>query len=100
MNRIPESIWYHTVMILLLVAFGIDIAFEIAILRRVPTVLGRIAPFLIFWFNIILSFALRPDELVPIWIVPALNLGVLLTAIAVYIIAIPILRSFACKGEK
>jgi hypothetical protein len=100
MNRMPKSIWYYIVTILLLVAFGIYIAVEIAVLRRVPAVLGRIAPFLTFWSNIVLGLALRPDESIPIWIAPMLNLGVLFAAIVVYEIAIPVLRGCALKGEK
>ncbi|MFC1793184.1 hypothetical protein ACFL3Q_06315 [Planctomycetota bacterium] len=100
MNRMPKSTWYYIVTILLLMALGIYIAAEIAVLRKVPAVLGRFAPFLTFWSNIVLSLALRPNESIPIWIVPVLNLGVLLAAIVVYKIAIPVLRSCACEGEK
>jgi len=95
-----KGIWYYITPILLLLAFGIYIAFEIAVLRRVPAVLGRFAPFLTFWSNIILRLVLRPSESIPIWIVPMLNLGVLLAAIAVYEIAIPVLRGCVHEGEK
>ena len=100
MNRIPKSIWNYIAMILLVLAFGIYITFEIAVLQRVPAVLGRFAPFLTFWSNIILGLALRPDESFPIWIVPMLNLCVLLAAIVVYEMAIPALRSCAREGER
>ena len=100
MNRMRKSTWYYIVTILLLVAFGIYIAAEIAVLRRVPAVLGRFAPSLAFWSNIVLHLALRPDESIPIWIVPMLNLGVLFAAIVVYEIAIPVLRGCALKGKK
>jgi hypothetical protein len=100
MDRMPKSIWYHITMILLLVAFSIYMVAEIAVLRRVPAVLGRFAPFLTFWSNIVLRLVLRPDESIPIWIVPMLNLGVLLAAIVVYEIAIPVLRVCACEGER
>ena len=100
MDRMPKSIWHYIVMILLLVAFSLYIAFEIAVLQRVPAVLGRFAPFLTFWSNIVLRLALRPDESIPIWIVPMLNLSVLLAAIVVYEIAIPVLRGCLCEGEK
>ena len=100
MNRMRKSIWYYIATILLLVAFGIYIAVEIAVLRRVPAVFGRFAPSLTFWSNIVLRLALRPDGSIPIWIVPMLNLGVLLAAIVVYEIAIPVLRSCAREGEK
>jgi len=100
MNRMRKSTWYYIVTILLLVAFGIYIAAEIAVLRRVPAVFGRFAPFLTFWSNIVLHLALRPDESIPIWIVPMLNLGVLFAAIVVYEIAIPVLRGCALKGKK
>lgn len=100
MNRIPKSICHYIVTILLLLAFGIYIAFEIAVLRRVPSVFGRIAPFLTFWSNIVLSLVLRPNESITIWIVPMLNLGVILAAIVVYEIAIPVLRRCACEGDK
>ena len=99
MNRMPKSIWHYIVTILLLVALGIYIAVEIAALRRVPAVLGRFAPSLTFWSNIVLGLAFRPDESIPIWIVPMLNLGVLLAAIVVYEIAIPVLRSYVREGE-
>ena len=100
MNRMPKSIWHYIVTILLLVALGIYIAVEIAVLRRVPAVLGRFAPLLTFWSNIVLRLTLRPDESIPIWIVQMLNLGVLFAAIVVYEIAIPVLRGCACKGER
>ena len=100
MNRMPKSIWHNIVMILLLVAFGIYIAVEIAVLRRVPAVFGRFAPFLTFCSNIVLRLALRPDESIPIWIVPMLNLGVMFAAIVVYEIAIPVMRGCAHEGEK
>ena len=99
MNRTQKSTWRYIVTILLLVAFGIYIAVEIAVLRRVPAVFGRFAPSLTFWSNIVLRLALRPDESVPIWIVPMLNLGVLFAAIVIYEIAIPVLRGCALKGE-
>jgi len=100
MDRMPKSIWHYIVTILLLVAFGIYIVAEIAVLRRVPAVLGRIAPFFTFWSNFVLRLALRPDESIPIWIVPMLNLSVLLAAIVVYEIVIPVLRGCAREGEK
>ena len=99
MDRMPKSIWHYIVTILLLVAFSLYIVAEIVVLRRVPTVLGRFAPFLTFWSNIVLRLALRADESVPIWIVPVLNLGVLFAAIVVYEIAIPVMRGCACEGE-
>lgn len=95
-----KSTWHYIVTILLLVALGIYIVVEIAVLRRVPAVFGRFAPSLTFWLNIILSLALRPVESIPIWIVPMLNLGVLFAAIVVYEIAIPVLRGCARQGEK
>ena len=100
MNRKRKSTWCYIASILLLVAFGIYITVEIAVLRRVPAVLGRFAPFLSFWSNIIISLALRPEESIPIWIMPMLNLGVLFAAIAIYEIAIPVLRSCAREGER
>ncbi|MHC4437254.1 MAG: hypothetical protein ACYS3S_07840 [Planctomycetota bacterium] len=100
MNRIRKSTWYYIVSILLLLAFGIYIAFEIAVLRRVPAALGRFAPSLTFWSNIILGFALRSDESIPIWIVPVFNLSLLLAVIVVYEIAIPVLRGCAREGER
>ena len=100
MSRMRKSTWRYIVTILLLVAFGIYIAFEIAVLQRVPSVLGRLAPFLTFWSNIVLRLALRPDESIPIWIVPVLNLGVLFATLVVFEIAIPILRSCTCEGER
>ena len=100
MNRMPKSIWHYIVMILLLVAFGIYIAVEIAVLRRVPAVLGRFAPSLTFCSNIVLRLALRPDESIPIWIVPMLNLCVIFAVIVIYEIAIPVMRGCACEGEK
>ena len=100
MNRMPKSVWHYITPMLLLVAFSVYIVAEIAVLRRVPTVLGRIAPFLVFWSNIVLRFALRPDESIPIWIVPMFNLGVLFAAIVVYEIAIPVLRSCTREGER
>ena len=98
MNRMPKSTWRYIVTILLLVAFGIYIVTEIAVLRRVPAVLGRFAPSLTFWSNIVLHLAIRPNESIPIWIVPLLNLGVLFAAIVIYEIAIPVLRSCAREG--
>ena len=100
MSRMRKGIWYYITPILLLLAFGIYIIVEIAVLRRVPSVVGRLAPSLTFWSNVILSITLRPDESIPIWIVPMLNLGVLLAAIVVYEIAIPVLRSCVCEGER
>ena len=100
MNRKRKSTWYYIATILLLVALGIYIAVEIAVLRRVPAVFGRFAPSLTFWSNIVLHLALRPEESIPIWIVPMLNLGVLLAVIVVYEIAIPVLRSYAREGER
>ena len=100
MNRMPKSIWHCITPILLLVAFGIYIAFEIAVLRRVPAVLRRLVPFPTFWSHIIISLALRPKRSVPIWIVPMLNLGVLFAAIVIHEIAIPALRRCAHEGEK
>ena len=100
MDRMPKSIWCYITTILLLVTFSIYIVAEIAVLRRVPAVLGRFSPFLTFWSNIIISLALRPEESIPIWIMPMLNLGVLLAAIVVYKIAIPVLRSCIREGER
>ena len=40
MNRTQKSTWRYIVTILLLVAFGIYIAVEIAVLRRVPAAFG------------------------------------------------------------
>ena len=99
MNRMPKSTWYYIVTILLWLAFCIYIAAEIAVLRRVPAVLGRSAPFLTFCSNIVLRLALRPEESIPIWIVPMLNLGVMFAVIVVYEIAIPVLRGCAYEGE-
>jgi len=99
MNRMPKSIWYYITPILLLAAFSIYIVAEIAVLRRVPAVFGRIAPFLTFWSNIVLGLALRPDESFPIWVVPMLNLCVLLAVIVIYEIAIPVLRSWHVKEK-
>jgi len=100
MNRMPKSIWYYITPILLLVAFGIYIAIEVVVLQRVPAVLGRFAPSLTFWSNIVLGLVLRSEESIPIWIVPMLNLGVLLAAIVVYEIAIPVLCGCARVGER
>jgi len=100
MNRMPKSIWYYVTPTLLLLAFSIYIVAEIAFLRKVPVIFGRIAPFLVFWSNIILSITLRPNESFPIWIVPMLNLGVLLATIVIYEIAIPVLRGCVHKGER
>jgi len=100
MNRKWKSTWYYIVTILLLLAFGIYIAVEIAVLRRVPAVFGRFAPFLTFCSNIVLRLVLRPDESIPIWIVPMLNLCVIFAVIVVYEIAIPVMRGCALKGEK
>jgi len=100
MNRKRKSTWHYIVTILLLAALGIYIAVEIAVLRRVPAVFGWFAPFLTFCSNIVLRLALRPDESIPIWIVPMLNLGVLLAVIVVYKIAIPVLSGCAREGEK
>jgi hypothetical protein len=99
-NRIRKGIWYYITPTLLLLAFGIYIAVDIAVLQRVPAVLGRFAPFLTFWSNIMLRLALTPDKSIPIWIVPVLNLGVSFVAIVVYEIAIPVLRSSAYEGER
>ena len=99
MDKMPKSIWHYITPIPLLVAFGIYIAFDIAVLRRVPTVFGRFAPSLTFWSNIVLRFALRPDESILIWIVPMLNLGMLFAVIVVYEIAIPVLRSCVHEGD-
>lgn len=100
MNRMRKSTWYYIMTILLLVAFGIYIAVEIAVLRRVPSVFGRFAPSLTFWSNIVLHLALRPDDSNPIWIAPMLNLGVLFAVIVVYEIAIPVMRGCAREGER
>ena len=100
MNRMPKNIWYYITPMLLIVAFGIYIVAEITVLRRIPAVLGRFAPFLTFWSNIILGLALRPSESIPIWVVPMLNLGVLMAVIVVYEIAIPVLRSWTREGER
>jgi hypothetical protein len=99
MNRMPKSTWHYIVTILLLAAFSIYIVAEIAVLRRVPVVFGRIAPLLVFWSNIVLRFALRPDESILIWIVPVFNLSVLFAVIVVYKIAIPVLRCCSHEGE-
>jgi hypothetical protein len=95
-----KGIWYYIAPILLLLAFGIYIIVEIAVMQRVPAVLGRLAPSLTFWSNIVLGLALRPDESFPIWIVPMINLGVVFAVIVVYEIAIPVLRSCAREGER
>jgi hypothetical protein len=100
MNRKPKSTCHCITPILLLVAFSIYIAVEIAVFRRVPAVFGRFAPSLTFWSNIVLGLALRPNETIPIWTVPMLNLGVLLAAIVVYEIAIPAVRRCTFEGEK
>ena len=100
MNRMPKSTWHYIVTILLLVAFGMYVAIEIAVLRRVPAVLGRFAPFLTFWSNIVLGLALRPDESFPIWIVPVFYLSLLLAVMVVYQIALPVLRSCTHEGDK
>jgi hypothetical protein len=100
MNRIQKSTWYYIVTIPLFLALGIYIAVEIAILRRVPAVFGRFAPFLTFCSNIVLRLALRADDSIPIWIPPMINLGVLFAVIVVYEIAIPVLRGCAREGEK
>jgi len=100
MNRKRKSTWHYIVTILLLAALGIYIAVEIAVLRRVPAVFGRFAPFLTFCSNIVLRLALRADESIPIWIVPMLNLGVMFAVIVIYEIAIPVMRGCACEGEK
>ena len=100
MNKMPKSIWYYIVTILLLAVLGIYIVVEFIILRRVPAALGRFTPFLTFWSNIILCLALRPDESIPIWIAPMLKLSVLFAAVVVYIIAIPVLSGCAHEGEK
>ena len=99
MNRIRKSIWHYITPTLLLLAFGIYIIVEIAVLRRVPGVLGRFVPSLTFWSNIVIRLALRPDELIPIWIVPVFNLCVLLAVIVVYEIAISVLRSCVHEGD-
>jgi hypothetical protein len=96
----PKSIWYYMVTILLLMAFSIYIVVEIVILKRVPAVLGRFAPSLTFWSNIVLGLALRPDESFLIWIVPMFNLGVLFAVVVVYEIAIPVLRCCTHEGER
>ena len=100
MNRMRKSTWYYIVTILLCLALGIYIAVEIAVLRRVPAVFGRFAPLLTFCSNIVLRLALGPDESIPIWIAPMLNLGVLFAVIVVYEIAIPVLRGCAREGER
>ena len=100
MNRKRKSTCHYIVTILLWLAFCIYIAVEIAVLRRVPAVFGRFAPFLTFLSNVVLRLALRPDESIPIWIVPMLNLGVLFAVIVVYEIAIPVLRSCTREGER
>ena len=100
MNKMPKSIWYYIVTILLLAALGIYIAVEIILLRRVPAATGRFAPFLSFWSNIILCLALRPEGSIPIWIAPMLKLGVLFAAVVIYIIAIPVLSGYAHEGAK
>lgn len=100
MDRIPKRTWHYMVTILMLATLGICIAVEIIILRRVPAALGRFVPFLTFLSNIILYLALRPEEAIPIWIVPMLKLGVLFAAVAVYIIAITVLSGCAHEGAK
>ena len=98
MNRMRKSTWYYIVTILLLLALGIYIAVEITVLRRVPAVFGRFAPFLTFCSKIVLRLALKPDDSIPIWIAPMLYLGMIFAAIVVYEIAIPVLRSCAREG--
>ena len=100
MNRMQKSTWYYIVTILLWLAFGIYIAVEIAVLRRVPAIFGRLAPLLTFCSNIVLHLALRPNDSIPIWIAPMLNLGVLFAVIVVYEIAIPVIHGCAREGEK
>ncbi len=100
MNRIRKSIWHYITLILLLVAFGVYIAFEIVVLRRVPAVLGWFAPSLTFWSNIILGLALRSDESIPIWFVPMFYLCVLLATIVIYEITTPVLRGCVREGNK
>ena len=99
MNRMPKSTWCYIVTILLWLALGIYVTVEIAVLRRVPAVFGRFAPFLTFWSNIVLHLALGADDSIPIWIAPMINLGVLFAVIVVYEIAIPVLRGCAREGE-
>jgi hypothetical protein len=100
MNRKRKSTWHYIVTILLLAALGIYIAVEIAVLRRVPAVFGRFAPFLTFCSNIVLRLALRADESIPIWIVPMLNLGVMFAVIVIYEIAIPVMHGCVREGER
>jgi hypothetical protein len=95
-----KGTWYYITPMLLLVAFSIYIVAEIAVLRRVPAVLGWFAPSLTFWSNIILRLVLRPSESILIWIAPMLNLGLLFAAIMIYEIAIPVLRSCTREGER
>ena len=99
MIRMWKSIWCYITLILLLLTFGIYIVAEIAVLRRIPAVFGRIAPFLTFWSNIVLGLASKPDMSILIWVVPVLNLSLLLAVIVVYEIAIPVLRSCAHEGD-
>jgi hypothetical protein len=87
-------------MILLWLAFGIYVTVEIAVLRRVPFIFGRFAPSLTFCSNIVLHLALRPNDSIPIWIAPMLNLGVLFAVIVVYEIAIPVLCGCTREGER
>jgi hypothetical protein len=100
MSRMQKSTWHYIVMILLLLVFGIYIALEIVVLRRVPAVFCRFAPSLTFWSNIVLNLALRPEDSIPIWVVPVLNLCVLFVVIVIYEIAVPVLRCCALKGEQ
>ncbi len=100
MNRMRKSTWFYVVTALLSLVLGIYIAVEVAVFRKVPAVLGRFAPLLTFWSNIVLSLALGPDESIPIWIAPMLNLGLLFVVIVVHEIAIPVLRGCAGEGEK
>ena len=100
MNRTQKGPWFYLITMLLSLALGIYIAVEIAVLRRVPVVLGRYAPSLTFWSNIVLCLALARDNLLPIWIPLMLNLGLLFAVMVVYEIAIPVLRGCAGEGEK
>ena len=95
MSRPLKGEWFCPTTMLLFLGVGIYLAVEITVVRRVPAVFGRFAPLLTFWSNIVLSLALEPDDSIPIWIPPTLNLGLLFAVVVVYEIAIPVLRRCA-----
>jgi len=99
MSRPLISAWFCPTTMLLFLGVGIFLAVEIAVLRRVPAILGRLAPFLTFWSNIVLSLGLARHSLVPIWILPVLNLGMLFVVVVVCETAIPVVRRCAGEGE-